>query len=109
MAEIKSTINILKTILLMWLILFSLAPCGVKEVFAHSLEVNYQQPFNKSKTTTSIGGCQSSPLSVNSVDFQIENNKLDKRLDSIDFFNRQFLSNVPKVLKAFPERFTGNS
>jgi len=46
-----------KHIALVWLILFSLSPCPVKETWFLSLGTDYAQQGNKTKTTSSTTNC----------------------------------------------------
>ncbi len=47
---------------MLWLIVFALAPCTVKEAWVSVAGLDYAKPLNKAKTTTSAQQCQYSHL-----------------------------------------------
>ncbi len=41
----------------MWIVLFSLSPCTVKEALSDSISIDYAKPLNKAKTTIPATSC----------------------------------------------------
>lgn len=58
MANIKSYFKLLNRILFVCLILFSSAPCSVKVFFSDKIDVVYEKPINKTKSTSPSTNCQ---------------------------------------------------
>lgn len=63
----------------MWLIVFSLAPCTVKEALFSSAGLDYSKPLNKSQTTTPGQQCQYIALSKSSTRAYLKTQPAGKR------------------------------
>ena len=59
MSKIKANIKNLKSILLMLMVLFILAPCSVKATVINTDHFAYETPLNLTKTTLQFNQCQS--------------------------------------------------
>ncbi|SMC75714.1 hypothetical protein [Pedobacter africanus] len=49
--KLSSHIRKYKRIAILWLIVFSLAPCTVKEAWLSTFDIDYSKPLNQSRTT----------------------------------------------------------
>lgn len=58
MQKIKSHIKNLKYLIWGWITFFALSPCMVKDLIFNIVDIEYNQPLNKSKTTISFNSCQ---------------------------------------------------
>lgn len=58
MSKIKANIKNLKSILLMLMVLFVLAPCSVKATVINTDNFAYETPLNLTKTTVKLNQCQ---------------------------------------------------
>jgi len=56
MLKLKSYIGYSKSILIVLMILFSLAPCSLKEAVV-SIDVSYTKPLNKSRSASPFSSC----------------------------------------------------
>ena len=57
MPNLKTYIYLCKQLCLVWVLLFSLAPCAVKDFLGSSLDSNFQRSLNKTKSTSTPGSC----------------------------------------------------
>lgn len=58
MQKVKSHIKNLKHLLWVWIVFFALSPCVVKEAIFNIVDIEYNQPLNKSKSTAPTKTCQ---------------------------------------------------
>jgi len=109
MLEIKSYIEKFNRITLIWLILFSLFPCIVKEGMFNWIDIEYSKPLNKSKTTAQTRLCQYSPHNIQHISFE-KKSKFNKQIEPTDFFGQPFfIARATKVYGNDSKTFSGNS
>ncbi|RYF21433.1 MAG: hypothetical protein EOO42_10565 [Flavobacteriales bacterium] len=108
MFKAENHIKNIRYIVLMWFILFSLSPCTVKEVLLYSLNTEYAEPLNKSKTV------QTNPCQYSSNEYQqksaAQQSKINQKIEPVDFVgNYGFPTYVAKIDKNYSKTSTGNS
>lgn len=109
MTNVKSHIRQLERTVLIWMILFALAPCAVKAVFTDFIQVDYQQPLNKSKTTSSVNNCQY-PSVFSEKASVTQKNINGSKIEPFQFLrNKKFISGAVKLYKDYPKNYSGNS
>jgi len=109
MPKIKNYIEDLRHILLMWFVLFSFAPCTVKEVLRHSVTTDYAKPLNKSKTTTLTSSCFYSQIENQQISV-VKKSKINKQIEPFDFSGNQYFAvHSAKVYGDYSKASSGNS
>lgn len=110
MLRIKKHIENTRHILLMWFILFSLSPCTVKEIISNSINIDYAQPLNKSKTVAqTTPSCQYSFNDSQHISVT-EKSKLNKQTRPVDFNNNlDFEVRSINVQNNYSKTSSGNS
>ncbi len=107
MAKTKSFFKHLKHLAGLGLILFSLAPCSVKNTVAQTISVAYQTPLNKTKTTSFNSSCGFS------FGIAQQHTAVHKVLisESIAFpqDNEFTIQGCTRLTAQFPKRHAGNS
>ena len=108
MLKVENHIKNIRYIVLMWLILFSLSPCTVKEVLLQSVSTEYAEPLNKPKTT------RTNPCQFSSNGHQhlasAQQSKINKKIEPVDFScNYAFPAYAVKIGKNYSKTSTGNS
>ncbi|WP_407405984.1 hypothetical protein [Chryseobacterium sp.] len=94
-------------ILSMWLVLFSLTPCTIKEVFFHAVDLDYAKPLNKSKTSTN--SCSYSKIE-NRQTSGTKKSKILSRITPFSFStNLNFALCSSKTFKDYSRISLGNS
>lgn len=107
MLEVKSHIKALKHILLVWLVLFSLAPCSVKEVF-NGVLYSSQKPLNKTKTALIEAGCEISPRAYREK--SVSQSEAGRTVIPMLFFGAKKAESRPAVFfEGFSGIYSGNS
>lgn len=109
MNYIKSNSLFIKQTLLLCWILFSFLPCTIKEYFGNAVEISYQKPLNKSKSTTSSLSCQYADT-ISSSKLAVQKKDVDERLFPSNFieFNPVTLATKIKAIKYY-QNYSGNS
>lgn len=94
-------------ILWMWLVLFSLTPCTIKEIFFHAVDLDYAKPLNKSKTSTN--SCSYSQIE-NRQNLGLKSSKIINRIIPFCFSkNLNFALCSTKIFKDYSRISLGNS
>ncbi len=108
MLKTENHIRNTKHILLMWVVLFSLSPCIVKEALFSSASVGYAKPLNKSKTTAPTNSCQYS-LNENQQVSVVKQSKINKQIEPTDFSEKRlFVIRSTKIHGNYSKTFSGN-
>ncbi len=109
MPKINFHIKIFKPILLLGFVLFSLTPCTVKEVFLSSVNAEFANSLNKTKTTASISRCAYSQNENQQISVE-KNSEIKKQIESVDFFDKPFFAVLStKVYNDYSKTSSGNS
>lgn len=108
MAGIKSNMKFIKYSLFLCLILFSLTPCSVKEVFTNSFDVNYEKPLNKNRTTSNNSDCQFSTVSNREISVS-QKKLINKNKEATSFLVGNNFDTKENFSEEFPEKYAGNS
>lgn len=90
--------GIFKQLFLLSFILFSLSPCAVKEVVFSNLNIEYSQPFNKTKTTSSSSNCNYASSAVEQI-FALKKSKIYQEKEAEIFAQNTAF----KLLKLSPQ------
>jgi hypothetical protein len=99
----------IKRIVLMCFVLFSLTPCRVKEILFSAVNIEYSKPLNNSKTTSQTNVCQYSPQAGHDISIAKES-KFRQQTVPADFPARQRLAHSSvKVKDKHSKSFSGNS
>ncbi len=96
-------------IVLMWLVLFSLSPCTVKEALFHSVNTDYAKPLNKSKTTTPTSSCSYSSTENLQISV-VKKSEISKQIEPVNFFDNPFFTILSAtVYNEYSKTSSGNS
>lgn len=107
MKKTKAHIIKSKRVVLVWLVLFSLAPCTIKEVLFQSVNIAYSKPLNKSQTTSNA--CQFTSRENYRFSFAKYSGQC-KHVEPNDFLDRlRFADQTVKPLLAHAKTFSGTS
>lgn len=94
-------------ILSLWLVLFSLTPCSIKEVLFHAVDLEYAKPLNKSKISKI--GCSYSQIE-NKQTSGTKKSKINSRITPFSFStNLNFALCSTKTFKDYSRISLGNS
>lgn len=109
MKKMKIHIKIFRHIALMWLVLFSLSPCKIKEVLLHSVNTDYAKPLNNSKTTTSSSSCSYSQNENQQISV-VRKSEINKQAEPIYlFYNKYLAGNFTEIYNDYSKTSSGNS
>jgi len=109
MPKINIHIKIVRHIILIWFVLFSLSPCIVKEVIFSSINADYVRPLNKSKIITSANTCLYSQNVKQEISI-VKKSKLSKEVEYLDFLdNTWFELHSTSVYNKYSKTSSGNS
>jgi len=109
MPKINFHIKIFKPILLLGFVLFSFSPCTLKEVFLSSVNAEFANSLNKTKTTASISSCAYSHNENQQISVE-KNSESNKQTEPVDFFNKPFFAvHSTKVYNKYSKTSSGNS
>lgn len=89
----------IKRFVLGWIILFSLSPCTVKEVFFDFVNADYTKPLNRSKAVVQVSSCQYS-LNENQQVSVAGKLQFNKQTELIDFYTDLYLVALPARINA---------
>ncbi len=93
----------------MCFVLFSLAPCLVKEVWFSTANIDYSKPLNNSKTTSQANVCQHASQERRHISAAKKSNFL-KRAGTVELSGKQyFASHSVKIEYGYSKSFSGNS
>jgi len=107
MSRIKPALKKSRYLLGLFLILFSLAPCAVKDIFANSLSATYQATFNKTKTTLSANNCSVSFSTTQQ--HVVEQKSIKKRCSAVGKGNEKIITISANFTAGFTEKCSCNS
>ena len=98
-----------KHIVWMCFVLFSLSPCTVKEALVSSVNADYANPINKSRTSIPTNSCSYSQNERQQVSV-VKKSKTNKQIEPIDIIGHHpFPVHSAKVYNNFSNTTSGNS
>lgn len=110
MAKIHHHIKQFGRIATMWLVLFSLTPCTLKDGAFEAINIDYAQPLNKSKLPSLTNSCSYLEVSSKLGATIGKKSNADDELEPIDFSERPDpASAIGAAFLRFAKTTSGNS
>lgn len=109
MPKIGIHIKNFRRIALVWFLLFSLSSCIVKKVLFHAVNVNYEKPLNKSRTTAPTSICSYLENDKRQVSVAKISKESEEITTVIFFSHLYFATHTAKFHIDYSKTFSGSS